>query len=137
MKRYFDIIICSVFSDYASLSHKDHLANLQLVRPVYLPTNLVTILSNCKLKVSERCLSYNILFLLITTFEPLRLVFIRCWLVTLNCNTGSQYRLLMQISRTVFTWKTLWRLFIFRLVVGVENNTKFFFVSFFFFCSQL
>lgn len=78
MKRYFDIIIRSVFSDYASLSPKDHLTNLQLVRPVYMPTNLVTILSNCKLKVNERCLSNNILFLLITTFEPLLLVFIRC-----------------------------------------------------------
>lgn len=78
MKRYFDIIIRSVFSDYASLSPKDHLTNLQLVRPVYLPTSLVTILSNCQLKVNERCLSNNILFLLITTFEPLLLVFIRC-----------------------------------------------------------
>ena len=68
MRRYFDIIICSVFSDYASLSPKDHLANLQLVRPVNMPTNLVTILSNCKLKVNERCLSNNILFLLITTY---------------------------------------------------------------------
>lgn len=68
VSRYFDLIICSVFSDYASLSPKDHLANLQLVRPVYMPTNLVTILSNCKLKVNERCLSNNILFLLITTY---------------------------------------------------------------------